>query len=86
MNEELSINLIEEDILDVTILEETAFSVNLQNDVVDIGTNDYEKLLNKPQINNTELIGNKSLDDLNIQEKGEYANQRVTNIEIDNLF
>ncbi len=29
----------------------------------------YEKILNKPQINSIELVGNKSLEDLNIQEK-----------------
>lgn len=50
------------------------------------GTYNYEELENKPQINNVELVNNKSLDDLNIQVKGNYANSRVTNIEIDNLF
>ncbi len=31
-----------------------------------VGTNDYEILSNKPQINGIELIGNKSLEDLGI--------------------
>ena len=35
--------------------------------------NDYNELINKPQINNVELIGNKTLDDLGIQPKGDYA-------------
>lgn len=33
------------------------------------GTSDYSELTNKPQINNVELSGNKTLEDLNIQEK-----------------
>ena len=37
------------------------------------GTTDYTALSNKPQINSIELNGNKSLDDLGIQAKGEYA-------------
>ena len=35
--------------------------------------NDYNVLDNKPQINNVELTGNKTLDELNIQPKGEYV-------------
>ena len=37
------------------------------------GTTDYTQLSNKPQINNVELSGNKTLDDLGIQAKGNYA-------------
>lgn len=37
------------------------------------GTTDYLELQNKPKINTIELIGNKSLDDLGIQPKGNYA-------------
>lgn len=36
------------------------------------GTSDYELLNNKPQINGVELHGNKTLDDLGIQPKGNY--------------
>ena len=50
------------------------------------GTSNYERLFNKPKINSIELIGNKTGDELNLQEKGNYANTRVTNLEIDNLF
>ena len=35
--------------------------------------NDYNILDNKPQINNVELTGNKTLDELNIQPKGDYV-------------
>lgn len=34
---------------------------------------DYAPLANKPQINNVELVGNKTLDELGIQEKGDYV-------------
>jgi hypothetical protein len=37
------------------------------------GATDYTALTNKPQINSIELTGNKSLDDLGIQAKGDYA-------------
>ena len=36
------------------------------------GTTDYTQLENKPQINSVELTGNKTLDDLGIQPKGNY--------------
>lgn len=50
------------------------------------GTNNYERLSNKPQINSVELIGNKTSDELGLQPEGDYANTRVTNLEIDELF
>ena len=37
------------------------------------GTFSYTDLTNKPKINNVELVGNKSLNDLGIQPKGDYA-------------
>lgn len=37
------------------------------------GTSDYTNLTNKPKINNVELKGNKSLNDLGIQPSGNYA-------------
>ena len=37
------------------------------------GTSNYNELTNKPKINNIELKGNKSLNDLGIQPKGNYA-------------
>ena len=39
----------------------------------------YTDLTNKPQINSVELSGNKSLDDLGIQAKGEYAKLNENN-------
>ena len=37
-----------------------------------VGTTDYTQLENKPQINSVELTGNKTLNDLGIQPKGNY--------------
>lgn len=36
------------------------------------GTSNYQDLENKPSINDIELVGNKTLDELGIQKKGEY--------------
>ena len=47
-----------------------------------VGTLNYNDLFNKPKINNVELIDNKSLDSLQIQEKMD----QVTNIELDAIF
>ena len=38
------------------------------------GTGDYLELTNKPSINGVSLVGNKTLDQLGIQAKGDYAN------------
>ena len=50
--------------------------VNVQTENIIInagGSNNYKDLINKPQINNVELTDNKTLDELGIQEKGDYA-------------
>lgn len=39
----------------------------------DGSTTDYSQLTNKPSINDVELVGNKTLDDLGIQPKGNYV-------------
>lgn len=51
-----------------------------------VGTNDYKKLLNKPSINSVILIENKTSEDLGLQPAGSYANTKISNIEIDELF
>lgn len=59
---------------EVTVVEDNVELIPTQND--------YEKLENLPQINSVTLIGNKSLDDLEIQGKIE----TMSNIDIKNLF
>ena len=54
-------------------------NITIENNVISAtgggsgGTSDYPDLNNKPSINNVELVGNKSLNDLGIQPKGNYA-------------
>lgn len=45
------------------------------------GTSDYTQLSNKPQINGVELTGNKTLDSLGIQAKGEYVTKDVNDLD-----
>ena len=54
-------------------LEEQAINVEPELIVINTsGTSDYNSLSNKPQINSVELAGNKTLDELGIQAKGNY--------------
>ena len=67
-------------------IPEDELNLNLEHEIVEIPTGNYNDLDNKPQINNVELSGNKSLDDLNIQVKGNYADDALTNLEIEALI
>ncbi len=60
-------------------------TLNTLEGEVSVGTTkDYNELFNQPSINDVTLIGNKTLDDLSIQEKGEYVDNAntLTNLEI----
>lgn len=50
------------------------------------GTLNYDYLYNKPKINNIELVQNKTLDDLGIQEKGEYPSESLSNSDIESIL
>lgn len=50
------------------------------------GTTNYNQLTNKPQINGIELSGNKTLDDLGIQPKGDYITSDTEIPEVDNTL
>ena len=64
----------EKEIKIIPEIDETEIQVEQENIIINTsGTSDYNELTNKPQINNIELIGNKTLDDLGIQPKGDYA-------------
>lgn len=52
----------------------------------DFIANDYRELDNKPKINDVELIGNKTLEELDIQPKGDYLAETLTNLEIEEIF
>lgn len=49
-------------------------------------TTNYNQLTNKPQINGIELSGNKTLDDLGIQPKGDYITSDTKIPEVDNTL
>ena len=65
---------------------EINLEVNEEKETIDLSLekiyimseNDYEKLIKKPRINEVELVGNKSLEDLGIEE--------CTNQDIDDMF
>lgn len=84
--EELEIKLEEEEIFDISIDDEDTLNASLENDIVEIIEKNYKKLDNKPSINNVELIENKTLEDLNIQKKGDYASETLTNLEIEEII
>lgn len=47
---------------------------------------DYEDAANKPQINGVELIENKTLEELGIQQTGDYPHQSLSNTDIEELL
>ena len=86
MTERFEISLGEEQAFDVNLGTEETLNINLATEIKTVESGDYLGLSNKPQINSVVLIGNKSLDDLNIQVKGEYADRPLTNSEIEELL
>ncbi len=62
--------------------EETEKEIVTFEEDAKVGTNNYEKLLNKPKINNIELIGNKKSKDLKIQDEMEV----LSNLEIEEMI
>ena len=66
--------------LEILLEQETTNEVEivLEEEGANGTISDYEKAINKPKINNVELIKNKSFEDLGIQE--------ITNTELDAMF
>ena len=62
--------------------EENVFKIKLENGVVKHVTSNYEELTNIPQINNIELLGNKTSKDLKLQDEME----SISNLDIDKIF
>lgn len=80
-NDEQEISVIEKDIEEIEIIESES------NEIVTFeentgGTSNYNYLTNKPQINNIELIGNKTSNDLKLQDQMD----ALTNMDIENLL
>lgn len=72
------------EVLDGNVESNTNIEATI-NPMVQIN-DDYNRLINKPKINFVELRDNKTLDDLNIQVKGDYPDEALTNAEIEELI
>lgn len=86
MGEELKLQLQEEDILDISLDEDSTLNIEMETDPSTETERNYNNLYNKPSINNIELMGNRSLDDLDIQIKGNYPDEALTNQDIENIL
>ena len=78
MNEDIEIDLYDNN---EEIKIDSSFSNDLElreSDVIYVNSTDYEKIKNKPQINNVELIGNKNFKELGMES--------LSNMEIENLL
>lgn len=82
MTDELEIILEDEDTLELELQEEDTLDVELETDTTEVVTSDYEKLNNLPQINNIDLVGNKTAKDLSLQEEMDV----LTNLEIEEIL
>ena len=63
----LSVQLYDEDTLNIDLANEDTFGVSLTSDLSVVVVNDYEQLINLPQINSVVLIGNVLSSQLNIK-------------------
>ena len=67
-------------------IQDSGSNLSFQLRETPMATNNYERLVNKPSINSVVLIHNKTSEDLGLQPAGEYADAKITNLEIDALF
>ena len=69
--------------LEVQSIEE---EINFETSSQSAGTNNYNKLINKPSINSVVLIDNKTSQDLHVQPEGDYPDMALTNADIEELL
>jgi hypothetical protein len=67
------------------ILSKAYTNQAIQEAVIE-GVKNYNLLENKPKINDVVLQGDKTLDELGVQPKGNYADEILTNSEIEELL
>lgn len=84
-NENIDVNVIENENVSMDI-QDSGSNLSFQLRETPMATNNYERLVNKPSINSVVLIHNKTSEDLGLQPAGEYADAKITNLEIDALF
>ena len=76
-----------DDKFDIELTPNDVFNVSMGNVVNHIGDAvDYNQMQNKPKINDVILQGNKSLDDIGAQPKGDYPSHALTNLELEALL
>lgn len=84
-SDDIDVNVIENENVSMDI-QDSGSNLSFQLRETPMSTNDYNKLVNKPSINSIVLIHNKTSEDLGLQPAGEYADAKITNLEIDALF
>lgn len=78
MNEDIEISLYDENEY-IEINSSTTDDVEIKGtDIIYVNSTDYEKIKNKPQINDIELIGNKNFKELGME--------ALSNLEIESLL
>lgn len=70
-----------EDEIIIEELEDEEIEVE-DEDIINLGTNDYKKLKNKPQIEGVELTNNKSFEELGAKSLSNMEIERLINIQI----
>lgn len=66
----------------LTVKESPPRRISLRESLINVETTDYSKLENKPQIEGTELVGNRSLEDIGLQVISDSSIDEI----IDSLF
>lgn len=84
-SEDIDVNVIENENVSMNI-QDSGSNLSFQLRETPMSTNNYNRLVNKPSINSVVLINNKTSDELGLQPAGEYADAKITNLEIDALF
>ncbi len=79
---ELEIELQDEEALEIALDNEQDLSVEFKEEVVEVVTSDYNKLINLPSINQKKLQGDKTLKELGLQEELE----TISNLEIEKIL
>ena len=76
MNEEITMTIDDrERNIDLSLSEDSQLGLSVDSSG---GTYDYNKLIHKPQINDVTLDGNKSLEDLGIENDKNYVHNQTT--------
>ena len=68
--------------LEIYLEEEQELGMEWQEEIVEVSTNDYNKLLNIPRINQIEVLGDKTAKELKLQEELDV----ISNLEIEKIL